>query len=202
MRSLVKFDYKSFIVQPSNVLFHPFNDRPIHSPTKWLHDLSFLQEMVRERCFIHSNFGCPWQPMAFAKLSPLHFSAFFSSLGALVILLPPFITKHQQSMSNPLVAAGGSQYGAIRLSASLLEKKKGNKLQFKKNIKTSIQRNSFFFLSFGKTQCGKILFLLWQKCDLKNKIHSRNPCYDLVPILILKFWYFNSGQREIKELTH
>lgn len=127
--SLGKLNYKSFIRQTSNVciLFHPFNVRLIFSPAICWY-LSFPEERVR-RQITQSHFSCPWQPTAFVKLSPLHLTSpllhftlppsFFSwEYPAFIKSPPPFVTNTTAlSMSNPLEAAQGSQYGANRFSA-------------------------------------------------------------------------------------
>lgn len=98
-QGLGKLNYKSFIRQTSNVciLFHHFNIRLIFSPTMCLH-LSFLEGRVRGRHVTQSHFSCPWQPMAFANLSPLHLSS-----PLLHFTLPPsFISGGLLPLLSPL----------------------------------------------------------------------------------------------------
>lgn len=104
-----------------------------------------------------SHFSCPWQPMAFAKLSPLHLSSsfhssslFFSRPGLLLLLspLPPFVTNTTAlSMSNPLETAWGSQYGANRFFAFTVELlRQGRQTQLKLSRTAQTQLEQFFLI--------------------------------------------------------
>ena len=151
-----KLNYKSFIRQTSTVciLFHPSNVRLIFSPTICRH----LKKAWGGGRFSQSHFSCPWQPMAFAKLSPLHLSSprlhfavppsfFHSGSPAFIKPPPPFVTNTTAlSMSNPLETAWGSQYGANRFSAFTVELlRQAGQTQLKPSRTTQNNCNLFFF---------------------------------------------------------
>lgn len=95
------------------ILFQPLNARLIFSPAICQY-LSSLEKRVRGRQITQSNFSCPWQPMAFVKLSFLHSTSplFYFILPpsyfrweslAFIKPPPPFVTNTATlSMSNPL----------------------------------------------------------------------------------------------------
>lgn len=93
---------------------------------------SFPEGRVWARQVTQSHFGCPWQPLAFAKLGPLHHSSLYLvslylppfqfGSPAFITPPPPFVTNTTAlSVSNPLETAWGSQYGANRFSAFTVE---------------------------------------------------------------------------------